>query len=253
MGNAQTTTNEAVLSFFFIFLVVYGLGAAYALHAYFTVDGHVFKCGERPRDRKARKRRKRHGPSTIVDKGIVDVPDAELDAEEGVVGEDIREMSWYESLSKTKGFPGTIAYGIGWGVAYFLLAYVTWRIWINVPAQENVYGIVYLYFAVVHILVIGLASGLLFWAQHLTFAVLGHTLQLATGTVALAMVGLLTFETNLLPSVTLFVLFCIHMFVILTDWICVIILAAMNRCGENMKHGQPQQKYSSVPVSAPAY
>lgn len=257
MGNAQTTASEAAFSFFFIFLFVYGLGAAYALHAYMLVDGHMFKCGERPRDgkRKRRKNKKksnhqRHDdPSTIRNGQISDVPQSELDEEEGVVGEDVSQMSWYEGLRKTKGFPGTIAYIVCWAVAYFFLAYVTWRIWINVPAQQNVYGVVYLAFAVVHILVIGLASLLLFFVQNLTFAVMGYTLQLLTGTVALTMVGLLTFETNLLPSVTLFVLFCIHEFVLLGSWVCVVILAAKNKCGREVGHAT----YTTVPTETAAY
>ncbi len=198
MGNAHTTANEAVLSFFAIYIAVFAVAVAAAIRVAWLTGGKWFKCGERPR------------------------------RSSGVVITDQDGRSWYEQLHKTRVFPGTLAYIITWALVFFLEAYGAWRVWINVPAQQHSYGIAYLYLVIFHVLVNGLASELLFGLQNLTYGLIGYVLSLVFSTVALTMLALLTFETSLLPSVTVFVLQCISTTGVLAVVVCVIVLKVKN-------------------------
>jgi tryptophan-rich sensory protein len=192
-----TTANEAVLSFMTIFVAVFAVTIAAAIRASYLVYGKWFKCGERPRNSLS-------------------------------VVEHADERSWYEQLRKTRGFPGTMAYILTWLLVFFLEAYCAWRIWINVPAQANGYGSAYLYLVFFHVLMNAVASELLFGMQSLTWALFGQVFSFILSGIALVMLGLVTFKTTLLPSVTVFVLQAISTTGVLAALVCVFILRVKN-------------------------
>lgn len=206
MGNAHTTANEAVLSFFVIFTLVYGLGAWAAMYAWFKVHRHWFQCGERP------------------DKPASDGFD--------VTEDDGAKPSVYGNYRKTKGFPGTTAYLVTYVIIYFFQAYCAWRVWINQPAERYSYGTAYLWLAFFHVVFNALASFILFGWRDLTYATIAYVLSFALSGVSLVMLGLLTWSTtpvHLLPSCAVFVLQCIPTAGVLAVLVCVIILRARNR------------------------
>jgi hypothetical protein len=229
MGNTQTSATDAAFLFFAVYFLTYAIGGVCALRAHYLVDGHFFACGERPKERSRNKRKKKSRHMTFDNKDdIVPIPESEINAENGYTPENVRAMSWYEGLYKTRGFPGTIAYLFFWFIMYFLVAYVTWRIWIDVPAKENAYGVLYLFFFLGHLLMLIIANEMQFSMKNLTFGILGNFLLLGLTATLLGFIGALTFQTNLLPSVTLFVLMCIYTQGMLIVFICSIILAVKN-------------------------
>jgi tryptophan-rich sensory protein len=110
MGNSQTSANEATVAFFTSFGLVFAIGVAAALHAWFLLHRHWFRCDER----------------RITERGRPG-------------------YSWYSRLYKPRYWPGTLAYLLFYVFVYFFQAYTLFRVWINVPVQKDQYGIAFIW------------------------------------------------------------------------------------------------------------
>jgi len=210
MGNVNTSASDQALSFLIIFIATYGVAAAVAIRAHALMSNLWIKCG---RNKKLAAELRAEAPS-------VDHP-AERAA--------YMQHYWYLFLNKTKGFPGSWVYVFFWSVMSFLSAYTAWRIWINVPARHDVYGIVFIALFIFQIIINGLASEALYGVKSIPLSLVFWLLAVASAAAALAMLGLLTFQTSLLPSITLFVIQCVYTAGILVPFVCVCILCGKNR------------------------
>jgi len=199
MGNSQTSDNQAVITFVWGIGGTYVLGFLVALRLWQLVHGHWFRCDEEPLRPPAQK------------------------------------ATWYSSLNKPRGWPGSLAYLLFYFLVYFFQFFTMWYVWINVPAREDAYGVAFLWLGTFYLVFNALASEFLFghrgWG--LTVGMLLYILAAVISIVALAMVAVLTWPVNtkqksLLPNVAAFVLQCIATTGAIMVMVTVIVLKAYN-------------------------
>lgn len=216
MGNSQFTADQAASAFFWSFSTIFVIGLLTALRAWMLLHRRFFDCTRQ---------------NSTLERYFGSGGDLGREGGGGKKKNKKPRRSFYESLRKPPYWPGTIAYVIFYFLVYFFQAYTMWRVYINVPAFNDMRGAAFWWLSFLWVIANGLGSEFLFGLKDLTWSLLMYLLAFILSGIALIMLGLITWLPGHIhmPSVAVFILQCIPTAGTIIVLVLLCILRAMNQ------------------------